>query len=131
MAKFKSIMLVNGNEYIYEAEEPTNMIGLNDKSEHVRINEDPIVMTNSKITKLSFLNRFTNEELGAFYTFVSQDIGMQILEKKLMAAMFVDLKDYNTIYAVNVLRAASVLQSDLRVSQVLNTIPSESELYNG
>ena len=131
MKIFKAIIISSGEFYEYESESPCDMDGLNPKEDHIDLGAITVTMPFSKITKLSFLNRFTNQELGTFYTYVASDIGMQILEKKLMAAMYIDLKDANTIYAMNVLRAVGIIASDTRLDEILNTVPLESELYDG
>lgn len=132
MKSYKAIILDNNKEYTYVSDVPIDMVGLNPKEDHIEITTDDVVESaNFKITKLSFLNRFTDLELASFYTAVNSDIGMQILEKKLMAALFIDLKDSMTIYAVSILKSVGIIQTQARVDEILNTAPTEGELYNG
>lgn len=132
MKSYKAIILDNNKEYTYVSDVPIDMVGLNPKEDHIEIvTEDVVEDVNYKITKLSFLNRFTDLELASFYTAVNADVGMQILEKKLMAALFIDLKDSMTAYAVSILKTVGIIQTQARVDEILNTVPTEGELYNG
>ena len=130
MKTWKAIILESNKEYEYNSDVALDMQGLNPKEEHIDLGALVHELKESKISKLAFLNRFTTTELVSFYTAVNSNVQMQILEKKLMAAQFIDLKRSDTILAVNVLVQLGMLTIS-RASEILNTEPTELEVYNG
>ena len=92
-------------------------------------NEVAGVAVNKKITKLALLNRFTPTELATYETALASSIPLKVLDKKLFAASFIDLDRADTIAGINYL-VPSILTSE-RASEILNAIPTETELYKG
>ena len=83
-----------------------------------------------KITKLALLNRFTDTELGTYYTAIAANIGLAILDKKLFAAEYIDLTRPDTIYGINVLESVVIITAQ-RASEILNNPIQDIEKYRG
>lgn len=88
----------------------------------------------TRITRLAFLNRFTDQEA---ITIDLASIGatpeaamMRRSQKKIDAASFIDLSDEATIIGVNTLEAIGLI-SQGRSSQILSLETSPNELYLG
>ncbi|MDD3675221.1 hypothetical protein [Thauera propionica] len=70
------------------------------------------------LTKLQFLNRFTNEELAAVYTAAKTNVLIEVFLDKLKLAQEVNLDDPQTVDGLQALAAAGLL-SEARVQEVL------------
>lgn len=70
------------------------------------------------ITKLTFMNRFTMEELAAIYTAAKTEVMVEVFLDKLKLAEEVNLADSQTIAGLEAL-AASGLLTEARVQEVL------------
>lgn len=70
------------------------------------------------ITKLQFLNRFTNEELAAVYTAAKTNVLIEVFMDKLKLAQEVNLDDPQTVGGLQALAAARLL-SEARAQEVL------------
>lgn len=70
------------------------------------------------ITKLQFLNRFTNEELAAVYTAAKTNVLIEVFMDKLKLAQEVNLDDPQTVGGLQSLAAAGLL-SEARAQEVL------------
>ena len=70
----------------------------------------PTVATPPRIvTKLAFMNLFTNAELVAIYTAAKSSVAIEVWIKKLEAAKDVTLSNQATIDGVNALEAAKLI----------------------
>lgn len=70
------------------------------------------------LTKLQFLNRFTNEELAAVYTAAKTNVLIEVFMDKLKLAQEINLDDPQTVGGLQALAAAGLL-SEARVQEVL------------
>ena len=70
------------------------------------------------LTKLQFLNRFTNEELAAVYTAAKTNVLSEVFLDKLKLAQEISLDDPQTVGGLQSLVAAGLL-SEARVQEVL------------
>lgn len=70
------------------------------------------------LTKLQFLNRFTNEELAAVYTAAKTNVLVEVFLDKLKLAQEINLDDPQTVGGLQALAAAGLL-SEARVQEVL------------
>ena len=70
------------------------------------------------LTKLQFLNRFTNEELAAVYTAAKTNVLIEVFMDKLKLAQDINLDDPQTVGGLQTLVAAGLL-SEARVQEVL------------
>lgn len=70
------------------------------------------------LTKLQFLNRFTNEELAAVYTAAKTNVLIEVFMDKLKLAQEVNLDDPQTVGGLQSLAAAGLL-SEARAQEVL------------
>lgn len=70
------------------------------------------------LTKLQFLNRFTNEELAAVYTAAKTNVLIEVFLDKLKLAQEISLDDPQTVGGLQSLVAAGLL-SEARVQEVL------------
>ena len=70
------------------------------------------------LTKLQFLNRFTNEELAAVYTAAKTNVLIEVFMDKLKLAQEVNLDDPQTVGGLQSLAAAGLL-SEARVQEIL------------
>jgi hypothetical protein len=82
------------------------------------------------ITKLAMRNRFTLNELIAFYNLTQVSIPYKIMLDNLAVSTFIDLKRPDTYAGIMALVAAGVLTSE-RASAILNTEPTSVEAYRG
>jgi hypothetical protein len=76
-----------------------------------RLVEEPIVTTSSvrTLTKLAYMNRFTDAELAAIYTVAKSNVQIEVWLDKFKLAEEINLDDQSTIYGVQVLEAAGLL----------------------
>lgn len=70
------------------------------------------------LTKLQFLNRFTNEELAAVYTAAKTNVLIEVFLDKLKLAQEISLDDPQTVGGLQALAAVGLL-SEARVQEVL------------
>jgi len=70
------------------------------------------------ISKLAFMERFTDEELAAIYTAAKQSVQIEVWVDKLKLAEYVDVTDPQTIAGLQAL-AASGLLTEARVQEIL------------
>lgn len=85
---------------------------------------------NTKITKLSLLNRFTLEELYAYETALESSILLKVLDKKLFASMYIDLASEETVFGIQALASNGIISAS-RANEILQTDALDSELYKG
>lgn len=83
-----------------------------------------------KITKLALINRFTNTEFGIYLANLSSSIQLQVLDKKLFAATYIDLKRADTIAGIQALAYFGLISSS-RANEILTAPAKEEELYRG
>lgn len=87
-----------------------------------------------KITRLAFLNRFTDTEAITFdlasQGATVQAAGMRRYMTKVNAAEFIDLQRADTRAGVQALEAAGLLAAG-RAAVILDTPPTDEELYRG
>jgi hypothetical protein len=76
-------------------------------------------ITDSKITKLAFRQRFTFAERVAIETEAETDASVRVMLKDQEAASFIDLSRQDTIDGVNALAAATLI-TEQRASEILN-----------
>lgn len=86
--------------------------------------------TSTKISKLAFKQRFTQEERIAIRTAAQQNPVVFDFQDLLESATFVDLSREDTIEDVNSLEAGGLL-ADGRASEILSLDISEYEKWNG
>ena len=72
-----------------------------------------------KMSKLEFLNLFTDAELAGILATAKLDAGVEVFVKKLDAAEFVDLDYPGTIAGLNALEAGGLLSAG-RAGEILN-----------
>lgn len=77
------------------------------------------ILVAKKLSKLAFLNRFTNEELVTILSVAKQNALVEVFVKKLDASEFVDLSYPPTIEGINALASAGLL-TESRANEVLN-----------
>jgi hypothetical protein len=119
----------SGNEvYRYEAEAPIEWINMefatHDHVAEVAVNPDgsiegSAVVVQTKLTKLEYMNRFTDAELAAIYTAAKAVVQVEIWLKKFELATEVDLSDERTIAGLNALEAAGLIGAG-RAQEILN-----------
>jgi hypothetical protein len=76
-----------------------------------RLVEEPIVATPSirTLTKLAYMNRFTDAELAAIYTAAKSNVQIEVWLDKFKLAEEINLDDSSTISGVQALEAAGLL----------------------
>jgi hypothetical protein len=76
-----------------------------------RLVEEPIVATPSirTLTKLAYMNRFTDAELAAIYTVAKSNVQVEVWLDKFKLAEEINLDDSATIAGVQALEAAGLL----------------------
>lgn len=79
-----------------------------------------------RITNLALLNRFTQNEFGTYLTALPRSIALQMLDKKLFAAQWIDLSRPDTIQAIYYLAQGGIITTD-RANAILTTIPQPIE----
>lgn len=72
----------------------------------------------TSITKLTFMNRFTMEELAGIYTAAKSEVMVEVFLDKLKLAEHIELTDSNTIAGVQALAAGGLL-TEVRAVEVL------------
>lgn len=70
------------------------------------------------ITKLEYLNRFSDVELEALYTAAKADVKLEIWLERFRLAEFIDLRDQRTVAGVQALEAAGIIGAG-RAAQIL------------
>lgn len=71
----------------------------------------PAVPASKVLTKLQFMNRFTNEELVGIYTAAKASVAVEIWLEKFKLSTEVDLSNSDTIAGIQALEAAGLIQS--------------------
>ena len=98
------------------------------------INPDPDAAGSMAMSRLKFLERFTDAELGAIEAFASQSnpyaYALRAAIRKQQVAEFIDISLSQTILGVSSLVALGLLTAE-RASQILNTPLKEDEKYKG
>ena len=61
------------------------------------------------LTKLEYMNRFTDAELGAIYTAAKTEVTVEVWLEKFKLAEFVSLDDPRTLGGLQALEAAGIL----------------------
>jgi hypothetical protein len=79
---------------------------------------EPIVPTNNFLSKLEYMNRFTDTELENIYTAAKTVTSVEIWLEKFKLAANIDLLDQRTIAGVNALEAAGLLATG-RAAEIL------------
>lgn len=70
------------------------------------------------ISKLEYMNRFTDTELAAIYSAAKTNIAIEVWLEKFKAAEQINLRDQRTIDGLNALVAVGIL-TPTRVSEIL------------
>lgn len=93
---------------------------------------DPVLKPQQKITKLAFLNRFTDAEaiaLDLASIGATQDAAaIRRYVSKVNAANFIDLQDQQTRNGILSLISAGLL-TQARATEILDTLPTAAEKY--
>jgi hypothetical protein len=91
-------------------------------------------VNNWQITKLAFRERFTAAELIGIIAASAQQntegFTLQMIMQNQALATYVDLSRTDTVAGVEVLVSFGLLTSD-RANQILTTVPTTTELYQG
>lgn len=132
--------------YTYSAESPIEWDGMSFLDfQHIEVAtttvENKPVVQPLRITKLAFRNRFKPEEKVALELASKDNPASTINERKSSAiikvylddvnsASFIDLNRADTRQGVMALEAFGLIGSG-RVLEILNTPPTEEEIYNG
>jgi len=61
------------------------------------------------LTRLQFLNRFTDAELAGIYTVAKTNVAIEIMLDKFRAAEFIDTIDLQTVAGINALESAGLI----------------------
>ena len=116
--------------------------GCTQEEVQVEVLPDPPGYSGSwKITKLAFLNRFTDAEFIMFDLAAQHDssaspdvkqaaAGLRRYMSKVNAATYIDLTREDTRVGVQILESLGMLASG-RAIEILDTPPTEMELWNG
>lgn len=83
----------------------------------VKINQPKI---KDNITRLEFLNKFTDEELVAIYTAAKSNISVEIMMDKVKAAEYISLTDEKTISGVTMLETVGLI-TEGRAQEILDS----------
>ncbi|WP_412470544.1 MULTISPECIES: hypothetical protein [unclassified Halobacteriovorax] len=67
---------------------------------------DPVV---TKITRLEFMDRFTDAELAGVFTAAKSSVSVEVFIEKVKAASHIDLTDPRTISGVQALEVAELI----------------------
>lgn len=86
------------------------------------------VISDMRITKLGFRQRFTLSEMTTIYNALSTNTMLKILMDNLSIATFVDLARSDTIQGVYYIASQGLITME-RATQILTTPPSASEHY--
>jgi hypothetical protein len=71
--------------------------------------EEVVVEPMTKITKLMYMNRFTNAELATIFTVAKTNIAVEVWLEKFKTAEYIDLKDQSVIDGLNTLEYSGLL----------------------
>lgn len=91
---------------------------------------DPTDVANTKISKLAFKQRMTQQERVAVREAAKTDAQVYDFQDLLDSATYVDLSRQDTIDGVSQLEQAGLLGAG-RADEILNTPVSEEEIYRG
>lgn len=80
----------------------------------------------TKLTKLAFRRRFTLAEKSLFEGAADSDPTMRVLLKDQEAASYIDLRDNDTVEALNYLVSKEILTQE-RADEILNTPVKKQE----
>lgn len=80
---------------------------------------DPIPEKKPAITRLEFMDLFTDAELAGILTAAKSNVSVEVFVKKLDAASEIKLDDPRTIAGVQLLEAASLIDAG-RAAEILN-----------
>lgn len=86
------------------------------------------VISDMRITKLGFRQRFTLSEMGAVYTALASNVTLKILIDNMAMATYVDLTRSDTIQGVYYVASLGLITME-RAQQILTTPPSAHEHY--
>lgn len=85
-----------------------------------RIIDGELVIPPSRVlTKLQFMDRFTDEEMEAIYTAAEESVQVEIWLERFKLASEVDLDDPRTISGVQALESAGLI-AEGRAAEILN-----------
>lgn len=71
----------------------------------------PVLPAIKQITRLQFLNRFTDTELDTIYTAAKTNVSLEVMLDKFRAAEYIDLNDTQTIDGINILEAIGLIST--------------------
>jgi hypothetical protein len=86
---------------------------------------EPVIAPRRRITKLAYMNRFTDTELGMIYTVAKSNVSVEIWLAKFnattpdMDGTSIDLDDARTVLGLHAMEAAGLLQPG-RALEILN-----------
>lgn len=89
----------------------------------------PVVVPNTKITRLAYLNRL-GPKLATIYTMAQSNVSVQIYKDKVFAADFVDLADPQVADGLAVMKANNVYTA-AEIAQILTAPITDLEAYKG
>ena len=87
-------------------------------------------LTNSRITRLAFRNRFTFSEKLAIETAAESDAAVRVLLKDQEAATFIDLARLDTQQGVQLLVSKGLITAQ-RAAEILSLTIHSEEAFNG
>lgn len=90
----------------------------------------PNSVVSMKITKLALRERFTFNELIAMQTAAATSVTLQVLQDNLSVSTYIDLSRTDTIQGIEMLVQMGIITQD-RATQILTTVPTATELYQG
>ncbi|MFZ6748503.1 hypothetical protein [Undibacterium sp. Ren11W] len=89
----------------------------------------PVVVPNTKITRLAYLIRL-GDELEAIYTLAQSNVKVQIYRDKVLTADCIDLTDPEVIAGLNLMKTAGIYTST-RVTEILTNAITPREAFTG
>ena len=87
--------------------------------------EEPVAVQSKRVTKLDYMNRFTDEELGLIYTVAKTNVGIEIWLAKFNATTpeadgtAIDMFDPRTVGGLQAMEAAGLLAPG-RAMEIIN-----------
>lgn len=89
-----------------------------------------VVVSNTKLSKLGFRNRFTFQEKVTIEEAAASDAQVRVLLKDQDSATYIDISRQDTIAGVNMLVSKQLLTAE-RAELILSTAILPTEIYNG
>ena len=107
--------IINPDESVYGVVETATRFGIWNPE---KLDYDPYPKKTVPLSRLEFMERFTDVELVGIYTAAKQYVGLEIYLKKLEAATEIFLDNPTTIAGVNSLADAGLITAE-RAAEIL------------